>query len=92
MVRKYARFRLYPFYIARKDVAFKLFREVSVALLIASVLLLEEIGRDANDVVDDVVNGVTETGDTLMDGVDDVVDGGENGTDGTGNVDNNAVE
>ena len=36
--------------------------------------LLEEIGRDANDVVDDVV------------------DGGENGTDGTGNVDNNAVE
>ena len=28
---KYARFRLYPFYIARKDVAFKLFREVSVA-------------------------------------------------------------
>lgn len=31
MVRKYARFRLYPFYIARKDVAFKLFREVSVA-------------------------------------------------------------
>ena len=41
MVRKYARFRLYPFYIARKDVAFKLFREVSVALLIASVLLLE---------------------------------------------------
>ena len=54
--------------------------------------LLEEIGRDANDVVDDVVNGVTETGDTLMDGVDDVVDGGENGTDGTGNVDNNAVE
>ena len=54
--------------------------------------LLEEIGRDANDVVDDVVNGVTETGDTLMDGVDDVVDGGENGTDGTGNVDNNAAE
>ena len=26
------------------------------------------------------------------DGVEDVVDGGENGTDGTGNVDNNAAE
>ena len=34
--------------------------------------LLEEIGRDADDVVDDLVNGVTEAGDTLMDGSDDV--------------------
>ena len=32
--------------------------------------LLEEIGRDADDVVDDLVNGVTEAGDTLMDGSD----------------------
>ena len=29
-------------------------------------------GRDADDVVDDLVNGVTEAGDTLMDGSDDV--------------------
>ncbi|MBS6396357.1 MAG: hypothetical protein KH452_04275 [Clostridiales bacterium] len=50
--------------------------------------LLEEIGRDTNDVVDDLVDDVTGTDGTLNDGT---LDNGttENGTvDGTGTVEN----
>lgn len=42
--------------------------------------LLEEIGHDANDIVDDLVNDVTGNGDTLMDGNDNAVEGNEEGT------------